>query len=53
VTYTALRHFADSYVLVGLGLLYLTLTLWVFRPGSTRANRTAATMIFDKDDDHG
>mgnify|MGYP001581071653 CR=1 FL=1 len=52
-TYTALRHFADSYVLVGLGLLYLLLVFWAFRPGSRQKNDRAATMIFEKDDEHG
>jgi len=51
-TYDALRHFADSWGLVGMGLVFLALAVWPFRPGARQHNEEAARMIF-KDDDHG
>ena len=52
MNYEALRHFADSYGLAAMAILYLILCGWAFRPGAPHRNRTAATMIF-KDSDHG
>lgn len=52
MSYEALRHFADSYGLVAMAMLYLILCGWAFRPGAERRNRAAATLIF-KDSDHG
>ncbi len=50
--YETLRHFADSWGLVGMGLVFLVLCAWPFRPGNRSANETASMMIFE-DDDHG
>jgi cytochrome c oxidase cbb3-type subunit 4 len=50
-TYDALRHLADSWGLVVMTLVFLGLCLWPFRPGAKDHNRTAATMIFEKDND--
>ena len=50
--YSALRHFADSWGLLGMALLFLGLIAWPFRKGAGDRNREAATMIFE-DDDHG
>jgi cytochrome c oxidase cbb3-type subunit IV len=47
MTYDALRHFADSWGLVAMGLLYLTLIGWHFRPGGKQRAREAVTMIFN------
>ncbi len=44
--YDTLRHFADSYGLVIIFLLFLGLCLWPFRPGSSRHNDIAANSIF-------
>ena len=53
MTYDALRHFADSYGLMFLGLLFLGLIGWTFRPGARRDNVRAAHMIFEQDDQDG
>ena len=50
-TYDTLRHLADSWGLLGMGLVFLVLCAWPFRPGNRSANETAAMMIFE-DDDH-
>ena len=52
MTYETLRHFADSYGLAAMAILYLILCGWAFRPGAKQRNRAAATLIF-KDSDHG
>ncbi|MFN3943297.1 MAG: cbb3-type cytochrome c oxidase subunit 3 [Allosphingosinicella sp.] len=53
MSYDAFRHFADSWGLVFLALLYLSFIGWAFLPGSRARNARAAHMIFDKDSDHG
>jgi cytochrome c oxidase cbb3-type subunit IV len=50
-TYDALRHFADSWGLLAMGVLFLALAAWPFRPGARSRNEDAANLIF-KDDDH-
>lgn len=52
MSYDALRHFADSWGLLAMALLFLTLIAWPFRPGARARNDEAANMIF-KDDEHG
>jgi cytochrome c oxidase cbb3-type subunit IV len=52
VTYETLRHFADSYGLAAMAIVWLTLCGWAFRPGSRDRNRAAADIIF-RDSDHG
>ena len=52
MSYDAFRHFADSWGLVALGLLYLSFVGWAFLPRNRDRNRDAATMIF-KDSDNG
>lgn len=49
--YTALRHFADSYALAMICVLYLVLCLWHFRPGAKPFVADAKLSIF-RDDDH-
>ncbi|MEN9684199.1 MAG: hypothetical protein RIQ99_2055 [Pseudomonadota bacterium] len=51
-TYDTLRHFADSWGLAVMTLVFLVLCLWPFRPGARKANDAAANMIF-KDEDNG
>jgi cytochrome c oxidase cbb3-type subunit 4 len=53
VSYDALRHLADSWGLVLMGVVYLALIGWAFLPRSRAANSRAAEMIFDKDHDDG
>ena len=49
--YDTLRHFADSWALVGMFAVFLTLCAWPFRPGAKSHNRTAATSIFKDESD--
>jgi cytochrome c oxidase cbb3-type subunit 4 len=44
-----IRHFADSYGLGAMVVVFLTFVLWVFRPGARRHYDEAATMIFAED----
>ncbi len=50
-TYEMLRQFADSWVLMAMGILFLVLVAWPFRPGMKRRSDEAATMIFKDDND--
>ena len=50
-TYEALRHFADSYGLVAMAIIFLVLVAWPFRPGAKRHNDRAANLIFKDADD--
>jgi len=52
MSYDALRHFADSWGLLAMAILFLGLVTWPFRKGARRHHDEAATMIF-KDDEHG
>lgn len=49
--YDALRHFADSWGLVAMGLVFLVLAAWPFRPGARAANEEAKHLIFKEDGD--
>ncbi len=46
MSYEALRHFADSWGLIAMGLFYLALCGWAFLPRNRNRNRDAADMIF-------
>ena len=50
-TYDTLRHFADSYGLAAMLVVFVSLCLWPFRPGARDHNRNAADMIFQGQDD--
>jgi cytochrome c oxidase cbb3-type subunit 4 len=52
VNYTLLRHFADSWGLLAMVLVYLIFVGWSFLPRNRQRNRDAAAMIFE-DPDHG
>ena len=52
-TYTILRAFADSWMLLGLTLFFVGVVFWAFRPGSRAAHDAAATSIFRNDDRPG
>ena len=49
--YETLRHFADSYGLVAMLVVFLMLCAWPFRPGAKSHNHTAAHSIFEDDQD--
>ena len=51
-TYETLRHFADSWGLAAMVVVFLALVAWPFRPGAREDNEAAANMIF-KGDDNG
>ena len=51
-TYEALRHFADSWGLLVMFILFAGLVAWPFRPGARSRNDEAANAIF-KDEDGG
>jgi len=53
VNYEAFRQFADSIWLAIMGILYLALVGWAFRPSKRADNRRAAEMIFDEDQADG
>ena len=48
--YDTLRHLADSWGLIAMTVTFLGLCAWPFRPGAREANRSAATMIFEDED---
>lgn len=52
MTYNDLRHFADSWGLLGMAIMFLIFVAWPFRKGARQRNEDAANMIF-KEDDHG
>jgi cytochrome c oxidase cbb3-type subunit 4 len=45
-TYSVLRHFADSWMLLGLFLFFIGVIVWVFRPSRRAIHDDAAMMIF-------
>ncbi|WP_170004222.1 cbb3-type cytochrome c oxidase subunit 3 [Pseudopontixanthobacter vadosimaris] len=51
-TYETLRHFADSWGLLVMVILFAGLVAWPFRPGAKKRNRDAAEVIF-RDEDNG
>lgn len=50
-TYDALRHFADSWGLLAMLVVFVCLAAWPFRPGARDANHRAANLIFKDDRD--
>lgn len=50
MNYNDLRHFADSWGLVMMGILFLILILWPFRKGASARNHDAAHIIFRDDE---
>lgn len=48
-TYTFLRQLADSWMLLGLFVVFLGVFVWVWRPGSRKAHDEAANAIFRND----
>jgi cytochrome c oxidase cbb3-type subunit IV len=52
MSYETLRHFADSWGLVAMTLLFVGLVGWTFRRGARSHHDRAAHMIFE-DEDNG
>jgi len=48
-TYSLLREFADSWMLLALTLFFVGVVLWVFRPAARDLQQDAAQMIFRHD----
>ena len=48
-TYSFLREFADSWMLLVLTLIFLGVIVWVWRPGSKSLHDDAASSIFRND----
>ena len=53
MNYDALRHLADSWGLVFLGLLFLSCVGWALRPGAKARHHHAAASILHEDTDNG
>ena len=49
--YEQLRHFADSYFLIFMFVIFLSFCLWPFRPGGKRSTSKAAHSIFEDETD--
>jgi cytochrome c oxidase cbb3-type subunit 4 len=49
-TYTLLRQFADSWMLLFLFCFFIGIIFWAFRPGSRAAHDETANSIFRNDD---
>jgi cytochrome c oxidase cbb3-type subunit 4 len=48
-TYTAMRHFADSWALLAMTLFFIGVVLFVFRPGARKAADEAAAIPLKED----
>ena len=48
--YNALRHFADSWGLLFMTLVFLGVLLWVFRPGARKQHEDARMIPFREDE---
>ena len=48
-TYTAMRHFADSWALLGMTLFFLGVVAFIFRPGAKTAANQAASIPLKED----
>lgn len=50
-TYDMLRHFADSWGLLAMLIVFVAFAAWPFRPGARDRNDDAAKAIFEDDGD--
>ncbi|MCW3849496.1 cbb3-type cytochrome c oxidase subunit 3 [Sphingomonas sp. LB-2] len=50
MTYDALRHFADSWGLLAMALLFLTFIGWTFLPAARRSHQRAAHSILEDEE---
>ncbi len=49
-TYSVLRAFADSWMLIVMFGFFLGCVIWAFRPGSTQTYRDSANIVFRNED---
>lgn len=49
-TYSFLREFADSWMLLALFAFFVGMVIWVFRPGATKAYKNPAGIPFRHED---
>ncbi|SFB00746.1 cytochrome c oxidase cbb3-type subunit 4 [Poseidonocella pacifica] len=49
-TYSLLREFADSWMLLLLFTVFVSVILWVFRPGARKTHQDTAAIPFRHDD---
>ena len=49
-SYTFLRAFADSWMLIALFAFFIGVCIWVFRPGATKAYESPANIPFRHED---
>ena len=49
-TYSFLRQFADSWMLLALFAFFIGVVVWVFRPGGTKAYENPANIPFRHED---
>ncbi|MFB9149919.1 cbb3-type cytochrome c oxidase subunit 3 [Roseovarius ramblicola] len=49
-TYSLLRQFADSWVLLVLFAFFIGVVIWVFRPGASKTYENPATIPFRHED---
>ena len=49
-TYSLLRQFADSWMLLLLFLFFVGVIFWAFRPGSNKTHRDTASIPFRNED---
>ena len=52
-TYSLLRSFADSWMLLALTLFFVAVLVWVFRPSAKTTYRDAADVVFRNDSKPG
>ena len=50
MSYNDLRHLADSWGLLGMGIIFIILIAWPFCRGASRRNEDAANIIFKEDE---
>jgi cytochrome c oxidase cbb3-type subunit 4 len=50
VTYDALRHFADSWGLLAMTLMFVGFVGWTFVPAARRSHSRAATSILEDEE---
>ncbi|NVP57109.1 MULTISPECIES: cbb3-type cytochrome c oxidase subunit 3 [Rhizobiaceae] len=48
-TYTAMRHFADSWGLLAMTIFFVGVVLFTFRPGARKAAENAAEIPLKED----
>ena len=49
-TYSLLREFADSWMLLALFTFFIGMVIWVFRPGSRKIDQDIADIPFRHED---